>query len=404
MAEPAPDAGSTAFPIIRECPFKPPAEYSAIRAESPITRVSLTGGRTAWLITKHEYVRQLLGDPRASSDPMRPGFPSLVEGQQAVDKKGVLPWLDPPEHTTYRRTVVSEFTFRRVKSMRPYIQEVVDECVDAMLSGPRPTDLVQQLSLVLPSLVICELLGVPYADRDMFQKRARTVVSRTATAEEWADNLGGMRVYLGELVDAKADTPEEEDLLSKLVVRFDENGLTDREHLVGLALLLLIAGFETTASLISLSAVSLLTHPEQLALFKADPSVAPAAVEELLRFVSHADHVTNRVATADIELPDGVIREGEGMLLSTAAANHDPDVFEHPDRLDLRREGRPGHLAFGYGIHQCLGQNLARLEVEVALSTLFTRIPDLRLAVPVEDLPFTRETLIYGYDSVPVTW
>ncbi|MFD8483835.1 cytochrome P450 [Kitasatospora sp. NPDC059673] len=365
--------------------------------------MALPGDRAAWLVTRYEFVRQLLGDPRVSSDPMKPGFPSLVEGQQDVDRKGVLPWMDPPEHNLYRRTVVNEFTFRRVKAMRPYIQGIVDDCLSTMLAKPGEADLVQDLGLVVPSLVICELLGVPYSDRAMFQQRARTVVNRTVTAEEWAANLGDMRAYLADLVERKSADPSEDDLLTRLIVKFDENGLDDRDQLIGLAVLLLIAGFETTASLISLSAVVLLSHPDQLALLQADPATAPAATEELLRFISHADHVTHRVATEDIEIGGMVIRAGEGILLSTAAGNHDPEVFEDPGTLNLARDSRH-HLAFGYGIHQCIGQNLARLELEVVLSTLFSRIPTLKLAVPVEELPFRRETLIYGYDSVPVSW
>jgi cytochrome P450 len=392
------------FPVRRTCPFEPPAEYAELREAQPVSRVTLTTGNTAWVIANHELVRQILADPRVSSDRTLPGCPRLVQVPPQALKPSARPIiaLDPPEHTTHRRMVINEFTVKRIQGMRPRIQEIVDGCVEWMLTGERPVDLVSALAVPVPSLVICELLGVPYQERDTFHRISTVVVSGNSTPPQIGAAIGELRLFLGELVTAKEKDPGE-DLLSRLVVKYREAGDYDPERVISTAQILLNAGHETTTNMIALGALALMTHPDQLAAMTADPGLVPQAVEELLRFFSIADLATFRTATADIEIGGVVIREGEGLIALGAAANHDPAVFEEPGELDIRRNVRQ-HVAFGYGIHQCLGQNLARLELEIVFRTLFDRIPGLRPAVPVDRLPYKNDGLLYGVYELPVTW
>ncbi|NLU74308.1 cytochrome P450 [Streptomyces sp. HNM0575] len=392
------------LPAQRTCPFSPPAEYERMREEAPVSRVTMPGGGTAWALTRHEDVRAMLADPRFSSDRTNPGFPAFTEGQQqlAARFRKTLISMDPPEHGPARRMVVGEFTVRRMEALRPRIQEIVDEHVDAMLAGPRPADLVRALSLPVPSLVICELLGVPYADHEFFQARSSLLLRRTEPVPRREQARDELRAYLDELVTAKEQDPTD-DLLGRQVLKQRETGLGDHTDLVSLAVLLLIAGHETTANMISLGTLALLEHPGERARLDEQPESIPVAVEELLRYFSIVDLVTARVATADVEIGGVLIREGEGVLGLGNSANHDPGVYPRPDELDLTRGDRH-HVAFGYGAHQCLGQNLARMELQMVFGTLFRRIPDLRLATPAEELPFKDDSNIYGLYELPVTW
>ncbi|MFD7658158.1 cytochrome P450 [Actinosynnema sp. NPDC059797] len=388
----------TALPITRTCPYSPPEEHLRLRREAPVSRVTLPSGAVVWALTRHEDIRAMLTDPRFSSDRRNPGFPVLVPGQRAL--AGFTPSLigmDPPEHGPARRAVVGEFTVRRMAALRPRVQQIVDEHVDAMLAGPKPVDLVKALSLPVPSLVICELLGVPYADHEFFQSRSALLLKRTTSAEERVGVITDLRAYLGELIEAKRANPAD-DLLSRQVTASD-----DRDQLVMLAFLLLVAGHETTANMISLGVLTFLEHPEHARAIRRDPAKTPFAVEELLRYYTIAEVATSRVAVADAEIGGVPIKAGEGVVALSNTGNRDPEVFERPDELDLGRGARH-HLAFGFGPHQCLGQNLARLELEVVFDTLFRRIPDLRPAVPLDALPFKDDANVYGIYEFPVTW
>ncbi len=310
--------------------------------------------------------------------------------------------MDPPEHGPARRAVVGEFTVRRMQALRPRIQEIVDDHIDAMLAGPRPTDLVQALALPVPSLVICELLGVPYADHDFFQSRSKLLLDRTTSADARQAGIDELQSYLDDLVTAKEHEPTD-DLLGRQVLKQREAGVEDHDSLVWLAFLLLIAGHETTANMISLGTLALLSNPEQLAAITTDPARTPDAVEELLRYFAIADSVTSRVALADVEVGGTHIQAGEGVIALGNAANHDPEVFDDPDTLDVQRGARH-HVAFGFGAHQCLGQNLARVELQIVFDTLFRRIPDLRVTAAVEELAFKDDASVYGVQELPVTW
>jgi cytochrome P450 len=391
------------FPMQRTCPVAPPPEYQKLREESPISRVLLPTGRHAWLLTRHEDVRSVLLDPRFSSDRNHPDFPRLIE--LMPNRRMFSPSLismDPPEHGPARRAVVGDFTVRRTRALQPRIQEIVDENLDAMLAGPRPADLVQALSLPVPSLVICELLGVPYADHEFFQARSKLLITRSTSPETRQNAVEELQRYLDELVTSKENEPSD-DLIGRQVLKQRENGTVDHDGLVALSFLLLIAGHETTANMISLGTIALLQNPEQLALITADPGKTPEAVEELLRYFSIADTATGRVATVDAEVAGVQIKAGEGVYALSYAANSDPAVFPNPGDLDLERGARH-HVAFGFGPHQCLGQNLARAELQIVFDTLFRRIPTLQLAAPVEELRFKDDAVVYGVQELPVTW
>ncbi|MBX7464612.1 cytochrome P450 [Streptomyces sp. CB01201] len=396
-------AEAPAFPADRTCPYQLPDSYAELRDKpDALSPVTLFDGRRAWVVTKHETARRLLADPRLSSDRTSVHFPATSPRFEAIRSgRPAFIGMDPPEHGPRRRMTISEFTVKRIKGMRPDVERIVHGFIDEMLAGGPPADLVSQFALPVPSMVICELLGVPYADHDYFQDASRRLVQST-DVDGAVKARQDLNDYLDGLITQMQARPGS-GLLNSLVSRQLAAGEIDREELISTALLLLVAGHETTASMTSLSVITLLEHPEQHAALRDDPSLVPGAVEELLRYLAIADIAGGRVATADIDVDGQLIRAGEGVIVTNSIANRDSSVFEDPDSLDVHRSARH-HLSFGYGVHQCLGQNLARLELEVILTALFDRIPTLRLAVPVERLTLRPGTTIQGVNELPVTW
>ena len=404
LAEPA--TRDETFPLARTCPFAPPPAYEKLREAGPVHRVSLQSGQEAWALTRLEDVRQMLTDPRFSSDRFNPGFPILTKEGRQVRRPGFTPSLinlDPPEHSAARREVVGEFTVKRMKALQPRIQQIVDEHIDAILAGPKPADLVSALALPVPSLVICELLGVPYTEHDFFQVRSSTLLNREVDQDTRLKAVDELMDYLDRLVAAKEAEPTDDLLGRQVLKQREEGGEVAHDELVSLAFLLLLAGHETTANMISLGTVALLENPDQLAIIKNDPGKTLDAVEELLRYFTIAEFVTARVATEDVEIGGQLIREGEGVLGLSYSGNRDEAAFDNPDELDLERGARH-HVAFGFGPHQCLGQNLARMELQIVFDTLFRRIPELKLAAPVDQLPYKHDSSIFGLYCLPVTW
>jgi cytochrome P450 monooxygenase len=297
---------------------------------------------------------------------------------------------DPPEHGRFRKSLTPAFTMRRIKEQRPAIQRVVDGRVDAMLAQGPPADLVSAFALPVPSLVICTMLGVPYSDHEFFESRTRTLVTFT-TSRQQRENAGGeLLAYLERLVTIKQRFPGD-DLVSQLLANKE---LSTRE-IAGVGVLLLIAGHETTANNIAIGTIMLLLNRQWIG--------DPRAVEEVLRYASVADLVSLRVAVEDVEIGGQLIRAGEGIVPLVAAANHDAEMFDRAGEFDPTRPARH-HVAFGYGVHQCLGQNLVRAEIDIAFQALFGRIPTLRLAEPVENLPFKYDGILFGVHALPVTW
>lgn len=402
------------------CPFDPAPSMRARQQEGSVTRVRLWDGSTPWLVTGHAEHRALLVDQRVSVDHSRPGMPRTTQGspdtmteaeiQQLMEmlKDKSVPGLsfilmDDPQHAQLRRMVTGTFAIRRMEAMRPAVQRIVDQFLDEMLAGPNPVDLVEAFALPVPSLVICELLGVPYSDHEFFQQYSRQIINRASTTVQRVEAQTKLGEYLDGLIGDRLTKPGD-DLLSALAERVNAGEL-DRQEAVSMGVLMLFAGHETTANMIALGTLALLEHPDQLALLRDtdDPALAASAVEELLRYLTITHGGLLRVALADIELGGQTIREGEGIIVVNETANRDSAVFPDPDRLDIRRDARQ-QVSFGYGVHACVGQPLARLELQVAYPALLRRIPTLRLATELEKIPFKHDGFIYGVYELPVTW
>ncbi|GFE23620.1 cytochrome P450 [Streptomyces nigrescens] len=386
-------------PTVRSCPFDPPVEYRTLREQEPVAPVTFPDGAAGWLVTRYDDVRTVLSDPRFSAKRivLRPGGGGMEDAPPPPP--GLFIMMDAPEHTRFRRLLTGQFTVRRMRQLAPAVEKIVAEQLDAMAAAEGPVDLVQAFALPVPSLVICELLGVPYADREEFQRNSATIVRLNSSPEEFQQAQAALRGYIHQLVLAKREKPTD-DILSELV---QSGELTD-EELSGVGVLLLIAGHETTANMIALSTMCLLQNPEQLAALRADPSLMDGAVEELLRYLTVVQFGVRRTALEDVELHGQQIKEGSMVVASLASGNRDTEhLADDPEALDVGRS-HTAHLAFGHGIHQCLGQQLARAELKAALSALLDRFPTLRLAVPVEEVPMRDDMLVYGVHELPVTW
>ncbi len=407
QTETADDAPAYPMPRDGRCPFDPAPGLKALQEQDALVRVRIWDGSTPWLVTRYDEGRELLADDRLSADRLRDGYPHWA-ATGAVRVENLTPrfnGMDPPEHDDERRILIKDFTMRRMEELRPRIQAIVDRCIDEMVDAGPPADFINAFSLAVPSLVICELLGVPYEDRDLFHRTGRVIASVTASDAEMAAATAELNEYLGRLVDAKIEHPGD-DLVSRLATEQIPAGTLSRRDVIALALLLLFAGHDTTANMISLGTVALLAHPDQLVLLRDhadDPTFVANAVEELLRYLNVTHLGRRRVAKEDIEIAGKVIRAGEGVIIANELGNRDDRVFEDPDRLDLTRPARH-HVAFGFGVHQCLGQPLARVELQVVYPTLLRRLPTLRLARPLEELARREDSIVYGLHELPVTW
>src|SRR3569833_1103543 len=383
----------------RVCPFRPPSGLMRARDEGKITRTRLFDGRITWLVTGHAESRAVLAAPHVSSNRAHPKFtlPDPVPATSNADLgSSTLIGADPPVHSAQRRMLIPSFTARRIAALRPRIRRIAEERLEEMLAKGAPADLLSAFALPLSSTVICELLGVPYADHEFFETQSRLRLDPAHGAAA----MRSLHGYLDRLIRAKEADPGE-GLLDDLIAQKAAGDAIDHPTMVACALMLLVGGHDTTANMIALGTMALLEHPGQLRILRSDESLLPGAVEELLRHLPIFD-LTARVALRDIEVAGQVIRAGEGMLVANAAANHATAFVERPDELAVQRPAR-GHLAFGYGIHQCLGQNLARAEMEIAFQVLFDRLPGLRLAVPADRIP-QKEGILVGVGELPVAW
>ncbi|MGA4989349.1 cytochrome P450 [Nonomuraea bangladeshensis] len=391
-----------AMPTTRRpgCPFDPPEELIEARARSPISRFPFPDGHQGWLVTGYDLTRAILADPRFSSRrELMKHHPTIDFGDIEVPPAppGEFLLMDEPQHSRYRKPLVGKFTVRRMRLLTERVEQITAEHLDAMEQAGPAADLVTAFAKPIPAVVICELLGVPYEDRAFFQENVDKFLGGEASDEEVMAAYLATQRYLAELVAAKRADPTD-DVLSDLL----DSDLTD-EELQGMALILLSAGFDTTANMLALGTFALLQNPDQLAALRDDPALTDQAVEELLRYLSVAKQFF-RVALEDVELAGQTIEAGTMVILSLNTANRDPERFPDPHALDLRRRDG-GHLAFSHGVHQCLGQQLARVEMRVAFPALFDRFPTLRLAVPAEEVPLRPEVAdIYGVKSLPVTW
>ena len=391
----------TELPTKRSSPFDPPEELARLREEQSVRRLHYPDGHLGWLVTGLADARAVLSDPRFSARGDIRHSPIDDKGRNQFRRTvppGFFVVMDPPDHTRYRRLLTGQFTVRRMNQLAPRIEQITEQHLDAMERGGPPADLVEAFALPIPSLVICELLGVPYDDRDGFQQDSRTLVSLTATPEETEAALLSLQRYMYALVQRKRAEPTD-DLLTGLV----QGGELNDEDLAGIGVLLLLAGHETTANMLALGTFTLLRKPDQLALLRADPALMDGAVEELMRYLTILQYGVGRVAKEDLEIGGQLISAGETVTVSLPAANRDPDRFEGGEVLDVTRVAA-GHLGFGHGIHQCLGQQLARIEMRIGYAALLRRFPTLRLAMPPEEVPLRTDMAIYGVYRLPVTW
>jgi cytochrome P450 len=382
-------------------PLDPPLQYARLRQEAPISRVSLWGGRaTPWLVTRWEDARTVLASPGVSSQSSRPGFPTAIEDAPATPP-GYFFSQDDPVHDTFRKALTREFMVKRIEALREPTTRIFAQLLDTMIEEGGPADFVEAVALPLPSLVICELLGVPYAEHDFFQSHSKVLIDTAVTAEQRAAAHQALGAYLQQLVEDKRREPKD-DLVSRLGEHVNAGTFSVRDA-ADVGAFLLFAGHETTANMIGLGVLALLEHPDQLPRLYEGKAELANAVEELLRYLTIAHMGLTRMALEDITVGGVTIRAGEGVKILLNSANRDADTFHDADTLDLARANARQHLAFGYGIHQCLGQPLARMELQIVLPEVFRRLPNLRIE-PGREVAFKQTSAAYGPSFMPVTW
>lgn len=404
------EVGDFPFPRDGRCPFNPPPEILDRAATKPVSRARIWNGSTPWLVTGNKELHDLAIDPRVSVNEHLEGYPHWNEGMAATleHRPRTIVTLDGAEHSKMRRLATKAFSVKRVNALRPAIQKVVDEQIDVLLAGPKPGDIVKTLALPVPSRMIAGLLGVPYEDHEFFEAAASAGADTNSTPEEKQTHimslLSYMRTKLEEKLAGEPNTDSERGVLADYAeyVRAGDIGL-DEATLMCISLL--IAGHETSANMIGLGTLAALRHPDQLAVLRDsdDPKVIANAVEELLRYLSIIHQGQRRIAVEDIEIGGETIKAGEGILLDYSGGNWDSRTFEEPERMDLSRDAGQ-HMAFGFGPHGCVGQQLARAELQIVFSTLFKRIPNLELAIDFDDVRFMHDRLAYGVYELPVTW
>ncbi|QOZ98185.1 cytochrome P450 [Streptomyces violascens] len=380
-------------------PFDPPAELLEAQDHGPLSSYTFPGGRAGYLVTGYDLIRSVLSDPRFSSRRELMRHPTVDYGGLELPPvpPGEFLLMDDPQHSRYRKPLIGKFTVRRMRLLTERVEEITAEHLEAMRESGPPADLVSAFAKPVPARVICELLGVPSAARASFQAQFESFMDAEARDEDTVVAYTTTRERLGELVAAKRAHPTD-DVLSELT----DSDLTD-EELLGMALVLLAAGLDTTANMLALGTFALLRHPEQLAALRDDPGLTDRAVEELLRYLS-VGKTFMRTALEDVRLGGRTVEAGSSLILSYNTANRDPSRFTDPHTLDFQRQ-EGGHVAFGHGIHQCLGQQLARVEMRVGFPALLNRFPSLRLAVPAEEIALRTELSdIHGVKSLPVTW
>jgi cytochrome P450 len=389
-------------------PFDPPPAYGWLRENQPVVRVQLINGQPAWLVTAYDDVRSILTDPRVSADTSHPGYPFINPTLKHDEGYRAFIHTDAPHHTMFRRLLGNNFVVKRVEAMAPRIQRLVDDQLDHLLSLPQPADFVHEFALPIPSTVLSWILGVRAEDAPFFNQAAEDALGDVRTGREesvrrTAAASQALRSYLEGLVDErlKLDVPGQ-DIIGQMVGAMKE-GLCTRQEVVRSGASLTVAGHDTTASMVATGTLTLLQHPDQLARLRARPEMIPGAIEELLRYLTVVNLVVARVALEDIEIGGVTIPAGEGIIPLNFSADRDDARFPDAATFDIDRDAR-GHVAFGYGVHQCLGQPLARVELRIIFETLLRRVPTLRLAVPVDEVQFKVNASVNGVAELPVAW
>jgi cytochrome P450 len=392
-------------PIIppRTCPFDPPELMAELRKREPVSKITLWDGREAWLITRFDDAYAVLRDRRTSDDSSHPNFPSLSRGRPMPMVTRSFSRMDGREHARLRKMVMPTFSASQVERMRPDIQRIVDEQIDHLLATERPADLVAEYAQPVSITVLSDVLGIPREDMDFYLRQAEIIVSRTEGSNLTSTAHVDMNAGLDALVTEQERAPGD-NLIGRLVVNEVRRGTLTHGELVQMINLMIVAGYENPANMMGVGALSMIMDPAWFKAVSTQPERLPDLVEELLRYHTVASHDgAPRVAAEDMTVGDVTIRAGEGMIVYIGSANRDEEVFPDADKLDLGRDARR-HLAFGQGVHMCVGRWLGRAQIQIALSTLGARIPTLRLAVPIEELPFREDMHSYGVHKLPVTW
>lgn len=397
----------SSYPALRgEEPFGPPAEYAEWREREGLTRVALQSGQTAWVATRYDYFRRILEDPGISSDPENPGMPVVFPSHAArIPTRKSWRNMDDPEHSRMRRMIARKFNAPTVEAMRPAIERRVDELLDAMTDGRRSADLMEEFAYPLPLIITCDVLGVPYEDHRFFKEKVDAMFAPGSTPDSAMAAGRELSDYMFALMKTK-EGQTGDDVLSVLVNEQLAKGALEPADVVNTAVLLLVGGLEAVASMIGGSVILLTERPEQLAELRdtEDPKFVANAIEQLLRYISVTENGINRTAVDDVEVDGTVIAKGEGVVLNAPAANRDPRVFSRPEELDIAHVDSTPHVAFGAGAHQCIGQTLARVELQIALPKLLKRLPGLALAIDRDDIPYRPNMQLFGVKSLPVTW
>ncbi len=392
------------FPFRRECPFDPPSLYARARAAGPLCAVTLWNGRRAWLVTRHEEIRAVLTDDRRFSGAMaHPDFPTVTEARVTVDRnERAFVGMDNPAHDHYRRMFTREFSVRRMLGLKPRIAAIAEGVIDELVAHGPPADLAATLAVKFPSLVMSELIGSPYEDHRFIIDCAVGRHGLTQTPAEALEKARALAAYFRRLIDAKEAAPGD-DLTSRVIQSHVKPGLLSRDDFAEIGAMILRAGHDTTTNMIGMGMLLVLRDDGLRRRLQEHPDSVDAAVEELLRYVTPVQFSPRRVALEDLEIGGVTVRKGDGLFLLLASANRDERVFADPDRLDFGRDASD-HLTFGYGIHQCLGQTLARYELQVIYPALLRRLPALRLAAPLDEVRFKDDMQIYGVHNLPVAW
>ncbi|RWH78071.1 cytochrome P450 [Mesorhizobium sp.] len=380
-----------------------PPEFAAMREDGGIGRIKLWDGQVAWLVTGFEEARIVLGHPGTSADSVKPGYPHISAARRVSDQGDrSFIRLDDPAHSRIRRMLTKHFTVARAESLRPVIRGIADTVITTMLTGPQPAELKSQFATPLITRTLCHFFGAPFEDESFFNEHQERRLKLSASPEDVEASTRALIEYVDGLVSAKLTSPGD-DLISALIEDQLRPGHITRDELTLTLRIVLGAGHETTASTILMGTLALLMHQDQAEALRQNTNLMPAAVEEILRFVGTFRNSTpNRVALDDIEVGEVTIRAGEGIIVSPAAVNRDGRKFGRPDEFDISRGDR-SHLAFGFGIHQCLGQNIARVELEEGLSALLGRVPGLRLAVDPAEITL-KDHLLATPETLPVCW
>ncbi|WP_329011222.1 cytochrome P450 [Micromonospora rifamycinica] len=395
------DAISFEVPWARTDKFDPPAIFDELREQRPLARMRYPDGHVGWIVSSYELVREVLSDPRFSHSCEVGHFPVTHQGQVIPTHPlipGMFIHMDPPEHTRYRRLLTGEFTVRRTNRLTPHVEAVAAEQIEVMRAHGAPADLVKTFAQPLVLRVLAELVGLPYEERDRYLNAVILLHDAEADPAEAAAAYAEAGAFFDEVVERRRRQPRE-DLISTLVADRELTG----EEVRNIITLLLFAGYETTESALAVGVFALLHHPEQLALLRAEPQRLDATIEELLRYLTVNQYHTYRTALEDLKLHGELIRKGDTVTVSLPAANRDPAKFPCPAKLDIDRE-TSGHVAFGFGIHQCLGQNLARVELRTGLSALLTAFPELSLAIPADEVPLRLQGSVFAVQHLPVRW